>query len=356
MLIKELLILRFRVGESLLILHKGFLLGSKGIESFSCGFNLCITFLGELNLADCRDKIVNRLCSCFVLGFFYKAGILGFRCGENLIVAYKLLLFGGKSIICRSCGGYGLLAFESYLSDGVNKLFCIFNIVQPMCIELAAFGEDSFKAYLSTAVFFGVPTVKVVIFLSRSGENGELSVFLCKEQLRVLFAALVIEVNLLLTQEREEFIGINALYILLKLFAESVKCVFCFVYFYFFLVGNRELRRKCSDKLFNCVHSFKLSHSFNALSQFSFELFVELRLFVFSESVKEAFCVLNVALVGIFELFGCWQSLYELFNCAAAAHNCDFINMRNNFQCIVARHGRPCRIAAGNIDYIALFY
>ena len=167
---------------------------------------------------------------------------------------------------------------------------------------------------------------------------------------------MVIEVNLLLTQEREEFIGINALYILLELFTEGIEGFFCLIDFYSFFVGNRKLRRKCSDKLFNRVHSFKLSHSFNALSQFSFELFVELRLFVFSESVKEAFCVLNVALVGIFELFGCGQSLYELFNCSGASHNGDCINMRNNFQCIVARHGRPCRIAAGNIDYIALFY
>ena len=30
--------------------------------------------------------------------------------------------------------------------------------------------------------------------------------------------------------------------------------------------------------------------------------------------------------------------------------------MRNNFQCIVASHGRPDRIAAGYIDYVAFFY
>ena len=183
MLIKELLILRFRVGESLFVLHKGFLLESKGIESSSCGFNLCITLLGELNLADCRDKIVNRLCGCFVLGFFYKAGIFGFRSKKNLVVAYIYLIFFGKCIHCLSCSINLCLALvgKFNFADCTDKLFYILSIIKPMCIELTAFGKDGFKAYLSTAVFFGVPTVKVVIFLSSSGENGELSVFLCKE-------------------------------------------------------------------------------------------------------------------------------------------------------------------------------
>ena len=225
-----------------------------------------------------------------------------------------------------------------------------------MCIELAALGKDSIERYFFSAVFFGIPTVKVVIFLSCSGKNGKLSVFLRKEHFGILFSALVIEVNLLLTKERKELIYINILYILLKLFAKSIKGFFCLIDLYFFVIGNRKLCRKCSDKLFNGVYLFKVCHSCCAFFKLVFKLFADFSLIFIGKRIEEAFCVVNIVFIGIYQLFGGRQCLDKLRYCAGASDNGDGIDMRNNGKCIVARHGRPCRIAAGYIDYVALFY
>ena len=224
-----------------------------------------------------------------------------------------------------------------------------------MCIELAALGKDGIESYFFSAVFFGIPTVKVEIVFACFGKKCKLAVLLSEQHLCALFAALIIEVNHLLAKKREQLIDVNILYIFLEI-AESVKRFFCFGKLCFLFLGKRALCRKCCDKLFNGVYLFKVCHSCYAFFKLILKLFADFSLLFVGECVKEAFCVVNIVLVGIYQLFGSRQRLDKLRYCAGASHNGDFINMRNNFHCIVARHGRPCRIAAGNIDYIALFY
>ena len=104
MLVKESLILCFRIGKNLEVLYKLFLCVGELVICGSCGVNLSLALVGKFNLADCRDKIVNGFRCRFILCRFFKSFILCFRIGKNLEVLYKLLLCISAAIVSASFG------------------------------------------------------------------------------------------------------------------------------------------------------------------------------------------------------------------------------------------------------------
>ena len=143
MLVKESLILCFRIGKNLEFLYKLLLCIGKLVVCGSCGIDLCFACIGKFNFTDYRDKIVNSFRCRFVSLMLVKESlILCFRIGKNLEVLYKLLLCIGELIISSSCGinlSFALVG-KFNLSDSIDKVFNIlykYAVCKLYCEEIA---------------------------------------------------------------------------------------------------------------------------------------------------------------------------------------------------------------------------